>query len=101
MHIQLFHDHYSEDHLDQVKAEMVKRGTPKIRVVYDDYNDLYIATEGCHRIRAAKDLGMIPEIEEVSIEKAWKINMSESGDDRDLKDFENMFYGKETKIIKF
>lgn len=101
MYIQLFHDHYDSEKLEKVIKEMKTLGAPVIRVVYDDVNDVFIATEGCHRLRACEILSIIPEIEEVTIEEALRINISESGDDRDLKDFENMFWGKDTKIIKF
>lgn len=101
MYIQLFHNHYEIEKLEKVIEEMKILGTPAIRVVYDDLNDIYIAAEGCHRLRACEMLGIIPEIEEITIEEALQINIAESGDDRDLEDFENMFYGKETKIIKF
>ena len=101
MHIQLFHNHFEAEHLESVKKEMLVLGAPKIKAVYDDLNDVYIAAEGCHRIRAAKELGLEPEIIEISIEDAHKINVAESGDDRDLKDFENIFWGRDTEIIKF
>lgn len=65
MQIALIHNHFDTDHLAQVKAEMALLGAPKIKAVYSDALDVWVALEGCHRIRAAKDLGLTPEIEEV------------------------------------
>jgi len=101
MKVQLFHNHFDQKHLEEVKTEMLILGTPVIRVVYDDLNDVFIAVEGCHRLRACEELGLTPEIEEITIEEALQINIAESGDDRDLASFENIFWGKDTKIIKF
>ena len=44
---------------------MATLGAPVIKAVYMDCYDLYAALEGCHRIRAAKELGLTPIIEEV------------------------------------
>lgn len=65
MNIALVHKHYDESHLEEVKSEMIKLGAPKIRAVWMEALGHYAAIEGCHRIRAAKALGMIPEIIEV------------------------------------
>ena len=65
MTIALVHDHYDANHLDMVKAEMIERGAPVIKAVWMEAYDLYAALEGCHRIRAAKDLGLTPIIDEV------------------------------------
>lgn len=46
--------------LEAVKAEMQTLGAPVIRVV--DCGDYYMALEGCHRIAAAHDLGIDPEL---------------------------------------
>jgi hypothetical protein len=35
--------------------------------------DMYAALEGCHRIRAAKELGLIPEIEEVEYSETMSV----------------------------
>ena len=50
--------HTSPVHVEHVKAEMIKRGPPTIRVV--DCGDCYIAIEGCHRLTAAAELGIAP-----------------------------------------
>lgn len=65
MNIALVHSHYNEDHLEAVKAEMLKIGSPKIRAVWMESLGHFAAIEGCHRIRAAKALGLTPEIIEV------------------------------------
>lgn len=65
MKILLAHDHYDEAHLEQVATEMQTMGAPTIKAVYMPCWDAYVALEGCHRIRAAKRLGLTPEIDEV------------------------------------
>lgn len=65
MNIALVHAHYSEEHLEEVKSEMATLGAPKIHAVWIECYNLYAALEGCHRIRAAKELGLTPEIIEV------------------------------------
>jgi hypothetical protein len=65
MKVALVHDHYDAAHLEAVKAEMATMGAPVIKAVYMECYDLYAALEGCHRIRAAKELGLVPIIDEV------------------------------------
>jgi hypothetical protein len=65
MKIALVHNHYSEEHLAEVVEQMKARGVPKIHAVWMPCYDHYAALEGCHRIRAAKELGLTPEIIEV------------------------------------
>lgn len=48
------------DHLNSVKAEMEKLGVPEIKVV--DCGDYYMALEGSHRIAAAAESGIVPEL---------------------------------------
>lgn len=48
------------DHLQAVIAEMRKLGAPKIEVV--DCGDHYRALEGSHRLAAAAELGLTPEL---------------------------------------
>ncbi|MEN6522333.1 MAG: hypothetical protein ABFD14_01280 [Anaerolineaceae bacterium] len=64
--IALYHKHYNEKHLDEVKAAMQTLGTPAIRAIWSECYGLWLAVEGCHRIRAAKELGLIPEIVDIS-----------------------------------
>jgi len=66
MKIALVHEHYSEEHLAEVIEQMKTLGAPKIHAVYMECHDHWQALEGCHRIRAAKELGLIPEIIEVA-----------------------------------
>jgi len=66
MTIALFHKHFLESHLEEVKKEMEKLGAPTVKAIWSELYGLWLAVEGCHRIRAAKDLGIEPVIEDVS-----------------------------------
>lgn len=59
MIIHLLHNHFDKNHLENVKAEMLKLGTPTVRV-YSLAHDMNFAIEGCHRLRAANELGITP-----------------------------------------
>ena len=48
------------EHLEAVKAEMIKLGAPTVRVV--DCSDYYMALEGSNRLNAAKALGIEPNL---------------------------------------
>jgi hypothetical protein len=65
MKIALVHDHYDDKHLADVAAGMKTLGAPKIHAVWMECYGHYAALEGCHRIRAAKKLGLTPEIIDV------------------------------------
>ena len=65
MKVALVHDHYDQDHLEAVKSEMITIGAPVIKAVWMECYGIYAALEGCHRIRAAKELGLEPIIDEV------------------------------------
>lgn len=65
MQIALVHPHFDEAHLAAVKAEMTILGAPTVKAVWMECWGLWAALEGCHRIRAAADLGLTVEIEEV------------------------------------
>lgn len=65
MKIALVHKHFDEKHLEEVKSEMLTLGAPVIRAVWMECYGHYAAIEGCHRIRAAKELGLVPEIKEI------------------------------------
>jgi hypothetical protein len=67
MTIILLHKHYDQSHLAAVTTQIRELGAPAIRVIRDISNDTVIALEGCHRIRAAKDLGLTPELVDVGI----------------------------------
>lgn len=65
MYITLLHSHFDQDKLDAITAEMRTLGAPTIRAVCTDPDGMYVALEGCHRIRAAKILGLVPVIDEI------------------------------------
>lgn len=65
MQIILAHDHFDVDHLEAVKTEMQQLGAPTIKAVWMDAYGAWAALEGSHRIRAAAELGLVPQIDEV------------------------------------
>lgn len=65
MQIALIHNHYDKAHLEAVKAEMAVLGAPAIKAVWMECWGVWAALEGCHRIRAAADLGLTVEIDAV------------------------------------
>lgn len=65
MRIALVHSHYDSEKLERVKEEMKVLGAPEIHAVWMECYGHWAALEGCHRIRAAKELGYTPEIIEV------------------------------------
>ena len=65
MRIALVHNHYDEGHLAAVIEDMRRLGAPTIKAVWMEVYNHWAALEGCHRIRAAKALGLTPEIDEV------------------------------------
>lgn len=65
MQIALIHDHFDAAKLEAVKSEMAQMGAPVIRAVWMECFGVWAALEGCHRIRAAAELGLAVEIEEV------------------------------------
>lgn len=75
--IVLFHSHYDKKHLEFVKNEMIKLGAPVIRGFYDNANGVWIAFEGCHRIRAAKELNILPNMIQVNYESDIEIQMDD------------------------
>jgi len=79
MKIALLHKHFNKDHLEEVKAEMAVMGAPVIKAVWLEHLDLFAALEGCHRIRAAKELGLNVIIDEVEYSEE-AIEMNEFGD---------------------
>lgn len=64
--IALYHKSYNQKHLTEVKTEMETLGTPTIKAIWSECYGLWLAIEGCHRIRAAKELGLNVIIEDVS-----------------------------------
>lgn len=65
MKIALVHMEYRYDHLQKVKAEMQELGAPEIRAIWVTEKGMWAALEGCHRTRAARELGLTPTIKEV------------------------------------
>lgn len=65
MKIALVHNHYDEKHLQEVIEEMKTLGAPKVHAVWMECYGHWAALEGCHRLRAAQQLGLTPEIIEV------------------------------------
>lgn len=63
MKIALLHNHYNEDHLAEVMADMGAMGAPTIKVLDLDFDDMYQALEGSHRLRACERLLITPVIE--------------------------------------
>ena len=66
--IVLAHNHYSQSHLEAVKASMIKLGAPTIRVYDLGFENLCQAIEGCHRLRACEELGIMPTLQYVDSE---------------------------------
>lgn len=77
MYITLLHPHYNDQHLEEVKAEMIKRGAPVIRTIWSECHGVWMAIEGCHRIRAAEALGLTPVIKDVSEQKTVRMQVDE------------------------
>ena len=65
MTIALPHSHFCESHLAKVKLEMETLGEPTIRAVWLAHHNMWQALEGCHRIRAAQQLGLSVDIDPV------------------------------------
>ena len=65
MKIALMHNHYDAAHLAEVKATMQQLGAPVIKAVWMECYNHWAALEGAHRIRAAAEMGLTPEIEEI------------------------------------
>ncbi len=53
----------NENHLNKVTKQMKTIGAPTVRAIYD--GEIYYAIEGSHRLMAAHELGIIPEIAEI------------------------------------
>lgn len=65
MKVALLHNHYDPKSLEEVKEQMLKTGSLKIKVLDLEFDDIYQALEGSHRLRAAEILGITPEFEYV------------------------------------
>ncbi len=77
MNIALVHDDYDTAHLAEVKADMATMGAPVIRAIWMDDYDMWAALEGCHRIRAAKELGFVPVIDPVDYDAVCDMDLTD------------------------
>lgn len=94
MIINLVHKHFSQSKVDSIKAEIATMGTPVIKAV-DLGDDEYQALEGCHRIRACKDLGITPELEIIDYsEKSVFDYELDFQDDRSIAEIVDSCYGQ-------
>lgn len=75
MNIALYHSYYNNKHLSDVQTEMTKRGAPVIRAIWSECYGMWLAIEGCHRLRAAQNLGLMPIIKDVSSQKTVTYQM--------------------------
>jgi len=73
MTIALVHRHYTEKHLEEVMSEMEVLGEPTIKAIWSELYGMWLAVEGCHRIRAAKELSLNVEIDDISNEESVEI----------------------------
>lgn len=65
MTIILLHKHFDRDHLAEVTDKMRALGAPSIKAIWDKAEGMWRALEGCHRIRAARELGLTPKMVDV------------------------------------
>ena len=85
MYIKLLHRHYDKGHLCQVQKEMEILGAPRIRAFWNAEFDHWCAVEGCHRIRAAKALGLKPVIIALDDEeKLKKLTLQIDGEEKEM-----------------
>lgn len=66
MKIALYHKHFDQEWLEHVKTQMLEMGAPKIKCIWSEIYGMWLAIEGCHRLRAAKDLGITPIIIDIT-----------------------------------
>jgi len=77
MRITLYHNHYNEQHLEAVKAEMETLGAPTIRCIWSEIYEMWMAVEGCHRLRAAAALGITPVVQDITNDETATIQIDE------------------------
>lgn len=82
MEIILTHKHFEQSHLEEVKNTMTTMGAPKIKAIWSEIYGAWLAVEGCHRIRAAKELNLIPEIIDISEDET--VIMQIDGEDEEV-----------------
>jgi hypothetical protein len=64
------HEYFRQTHLDLVVERMKVLGPPRIRAHFD--GEIWHATEGTHRLRAARILGIVPMLIPVPWTKSRK-----------------------------
>lgn len=96
MKIALVHNHYDEAHLTAVIEEMKTLGAPTVKAVWMECYGHFAALEGCHRIRAAKALGLVPEIEEVEYSDELVEGMQDDVTVEQIADSSN-----ESEVVEF
>lgn len=81
MTIALFHPQHDVNKLEQVKSEMQTLGAPVIKGFWSENYGMWLAVEGCHRIRAAKELGIMPIMEQIESET---VIIQNDGEDQEM-----------------
>lgn len=66
MEIALYHKHFDQEWLEKVKTQMLELGAPEIKCIWSETYGMWLAIEGCHRLRAAKELGITPIIIDIT-----------------------------------
>lgn len=57
----------------EIKAYMEEAGAPTLKAVWMDCFGAWVALEGSHRLNAAAELGLVPEIEEIDYNEDIKV----------------------------
>ena len=88
MKVALYHSHYEEDHLEAVANEMKTLGAPEIKCIWSECYGIWLAVEGCHRLRAAQQLGIAPVIVEINLEDEPTTTIQIDGEDVEVDTLE-------------
>ncbi len=97
MRVLLFHDHYDENHLQEVIEEMKKFGVPTIKAYETDRN-YYMAVEGCHRLRACQVLKVTPVIEKLNWNDTVIIDLDGSDTEIEVSELIEEYHSGKTEI---
>ncbi len=87
MNVALLHNHYNESKLEKVQHEMKALGAPTIRAIWSEMYETWMAVEGCHRLRAAANLGLTPTIEDVTNEETIVIQLDDENTEINVAEF--------------
>ncbi len=103
MNIALLHNHYNQEQLEKVQAEMMVLGAPTIRAIWSEMYETWMAVEGCHRLRAAHALGLTPIIEDVTNEETITIQLDDENTEINVSEFGEELQGDlwKAEIISF